>query len=635
MEKDYTNYNPLKRFLNKQNMLYEESNELWDNIRVSVKEDMYLYNYTDAVLVPRNHPVIVLCRGLVLDEDGNVKCFPMKRSFNHFEKECATIDWNSAVVQEKVDGCVDGKSRILIQGKYREVPVTSLFGARKNWVGKKILSLNQGEIVFSEVLGVSRKELTKKWLNINIKGSNLNCTADHKILTPNGWVEADNLKIDDEVYTYLRRPTYLLQQCLIGTLLGDGNIQKIGNNYKIAISQKEEEYVTFKEYILKPFGFYRDIRISGYGTKMFRVASHTNDYLTGLSKHFWNENHKRYFSDFCFNELDWLSLCIWYMDDGSLSHNIKQRDRVRLDITRYSDDDALKIKECLFKRFGITSSVIHYKQKYKSISFNTNSSQLFFRNIAKFVPTYMSRKIPSNMQHLIGTDVDIKNWDIRMVPVLELNKITHKSDDVVGHRMDYDIQTETGNFFANGILVHNSLINVFKPKDTWEVTTRGGFYEDNEPNGNNVNFKDLFKSNFNKFELLNPELCYSMELCTDKNRIVTWYDKPSVTLLLARNLKTLEEVNSQELDVIAKQIGVDRPNQFSAKNVEQSKALFSTLKQDDEGFVVVDKNFNRIKLKQQSYLKLSKIKQLSEQDILDYIRGYHNPSTPPIEIDGL
>lgn len=98
------NFEPLRRFFEKNGWEYETSPELEQNITVKQKGNMFLYNYNDSVLVPRNHPVLMKCRGLVLREDGTVLCFPFERFFNWFEKEKTDIDWESAKVMEKLDG---------------------------------------------------------------------------------------------------------------------------------------------------------------------------------------------------------------------------------------------------------------------------------------------------------------------------------------------------------------------------------------------------------------------------------------------------------------------------------------------------------------------------------------------------
>jgi len=117
------------------------------------------------------------------------------------------------------------------------------------------------------------------------------------------------------------------------------------------------------------------------------------------------------------------------------------------------------------------------------------------------------------------------------------------------------------------------------------------------------------------------------EMISNENRIVTWYDEEFVALVGSRNLVTLKEVSQSELDEIAIELGVRRPKRYDGNSVKECKRIFESLGDDKEGFVMVDGESNRLKIKQDSYLKLAKIKMLKEDDLLDYIRG-------KLEVDG-
>jgi len=139
--------------------------------------------------------------------------------------------------------------------------------------------------------------------------------------------------------------------------------------------------------------------------------------------------------------------------------------------------------------------------------------------------------------------------------------------------------------------------------------------------GNSVNFKHEFKKLFSNFDELVPGRTYMFELISRNNRIVTRYDDERVVLIGARNLDNLKEFNNNMLDKIAEEIKVDRPKRFKATNVEECRHLFQDMNDDEEGLVVVDKNMNRFKLKQESYLKMAKIISMKDQDVLDFILG--------------
>ncbi|MBI5064999.1 hypothetical protein HZA97_02075 [Candidatus Woesearchaeota archaeon] len=167
--------------------------------------------------------------------------------------------------------------------------------------------------------------------------------------------------------------------------------------------------------------------------------------------------------------------------------------------------------------------------------------------------------------------------------------------------------------------VDGSLICVFWSGTEWEVTTRGSFYPTEIKKG--VDFSALFKKHFSSFDKLEKKYCYMFEIVSKENRIVTWYDYEAIYLLGARDLHTLKEISQKELDKIAKKLSVKRPLKYSADSIEQCKKLFENFKKDQEGLVVSDANFNRVKVKQESYLQLSNIIMLKEQDLFEYVLG--------------
>jgi len=60
----------------------------------------------DQIESPRNHEMVNECRGLILNKNENwdIVAFPFKRFFNYGETCAGPIYWDTARVQEKVDG---------------------------------------------------------------------------------------------------------------------------------------------------------------------------------------------------------------------------------------------------------------------------------------------------------------------------------------------------------------------------------------------------------------------------------------------------------------------------------------------------------------------------------------------------
>lgn len=87
------------------NQLQNEINS--NNIRVGVNSNLPLkiYNYTSQAQFSENwNEVTMTCRGLILDDKGNVVVLPPPKFFNRGEKFAAPVDLLNARISEKLDG---------------------------------------------------------------------------------------------------------------------------------------------------------------------------------------------------------------------------------------------------------------------------------------------------------------------------------------------------------------------------------------------------------------------------------------------------------------------------------------------------------------------------------------------------
>ena len=80
---------------------------LTENLGITVKEydDRYVFNY-NQIESPKTHPVVVECRGIILDKQFNIICRPFNRFFNFGEAPDTQkqLDMSKAIAFEKVDG---------------------------------------------------------------------------------------------------------------------------------------------------------------------------------------------------------------------------------------------------------------------------------------------------------------------------------------------------------------------------------------------------------------------------------------------------------------------------------------------------------------------------------------------------
>lgn len=124
-------------------------------------------------------------------------------------------------------------------------------------------------------------------------------------------------------------------------------------------------------------------------------------------------------------------------------------------------------------------------------------------------------------------------------------------------------------------------------------------------------FSDLFFYTWDKvygkekLNQLNEDYIYVFELMTPYNVVVKEYDELKLTLLAVRNRKTLNEV-----DVLSFEDEFNVPELFDFNNPSLDDLLSSLdrFPPDDEGYVVCDSEYNRIKIKNPDYLILHKMK---------------------------
>lgn len=100
-------------------------------------------------------------------------------------------------------------------------------------------------------------------------------------------------------------------------------------------------------------------------------------------------------------------------------------------------------------------------------------------------------------------------------------------------------------------------------------------------------------------------LTFKFELTSPYNRIVCKYDEIGLTLLGVRNNISFEEYDTYEY---AKTLGVFTPEEFHFSNINHMiQVVREWNPQEKEGIVAVDYNFNRIKVKNPSYVAFNRL----------------------------
>lgn len=179
--------------------------------------------------------------------------------------------------------------------------------------------------------------------------------------------------------------------------------------------------------------------------------------------------------------------------------------------------------------------------------------------------------------------------------------------------------------------IDGSLIKVWYDKE-WHISTNGCINAfEAKIKDTDKTYGDLFAEVFDKsiFEKLNKDNTYMFELVSPEAQIVVHYNKTKIYHIGTRNNKTYKEVEED--------IGIEKPKTYNFESLEKIIENTNNLSKNEEGYVVVDKNYNRIKIKSKEYLMahylvgncnftdkriMQIIKMGEEREILSYFPEY-------------
>jgi T4 RnlA family RNA ligase len=163
-----------------------------------------------------------------------------------------------------------------------------------------------------------------------------------------------------------------------------------------------------------------------------------------------------------------------------------------------------------------------------------------------------------------------------------------------------------------------SLILVFQYNGEWVFASKGSFTSDQAIAAENL----FYKLNYHKY-LDNEECTHLFELCADWNRIVVKYDKERLILLGMINNKTAEDLDVQALGswFFEKHAGfIDVVKQYDG--IEDYSQLKNMVGENEEGFVVLFSNGDRVKVKGEEYVRLHRIiTNISSYDIWEHLKS--------------
>ena len=109
----------------------------------------------------------------------------------------------------------------------------------------------------------------------------------------------------------------------------------------------------------------------------------------------------------------------------------------------------------------------------------------------------------------------------------------------------------------------------------------------------------IFPDEHQFFKLLDPNCTYMFELVSPYNRVVIPYEETKLYFLGMRDMEDGNEWNPEDSDV---SYFFQVPKHYNLYSLEDVQKAASKLPWDEEGYVVCDGNFNRVKIKSPQYV---------------------------------
>lgn len=281
-------------------------------------------------------------------------------------------------------------------------------------------------------------------------------TSRHKFLVYRDkelqWVFTKDLKLSDRLVSHTKGSFKLHSKArsfLNGMLMGDSSIRirkytsanlHISDNVNLGYARwkvsKLNKIIPFREYITKKGFIYR----SSYSPELKLIKDdlgNKEDPLNILIP----------------GQVDWLTLAIWYMDDGHYHGDKRSTCCISIPYNR-TDINTL---QSILEDYGIPCTLTKNK---KIIRFNKKSTEILHKNICKYIPEPMQYKLSSKYRGNY-IDFELEPSEVDYTLYLKIISIREASDRKLRHPYKYDLTIEdTHNFLAgnkdNGIVVHNT-----------------------------------------------------------------------------------------------------------------------------------------------------------------------------------
>jgi recombination protein RecA len=292
----------------------------------------------------------------------------------------------------------------------------------------------------------------------------LTCTPNHKVRTPSGWKEAQDLRVGDRVF---RAVTQVLSdqqwQVLLGGLMGDAALSPNTNGLAARLrwghGQRQESYGDWKATLFPNIHISRSTNApNAVFWDMTPLAE-----LSELRSSLYMGDKKVLSWDYL-KRLTPLSLAVWYMDHATFtvrSMGLQQRTaggsgRVEICVEAIEKTGRERLQAHLADTWGIRARLIQKgRRKIAYLRFPVTETVKLQALIAPYVHPSMDYKLLPRFRGRFAVEpiVGTESFELMPFPIVEINRTPPKNGRT--HRFDIEVEG-SHNYFAEGVMVHNS-----------------------------------------------------------------------------------------------------------------------------------------------------------------------------------
>ena len=285
-------------------------------------------------------------------------------------------------------------------------------------------------------------------------------TPNHKIHTPDGWREAKDLAVGDQVLLAVEdRLTDFQLEVIRGSLMGDGALSKTrrsdlmasGIRFRMGHAAPQAEYLRWKTSLFENIPMSRTTNERGdvYTdlTPLVELAELRNDV--------YGSDGKKHLSWDYLKRLTPLSLAIWFMDDGHLDvrDEAGTSARIQVCVQAMSVESRQRLVGYLRDTWDLDVRLTSRRGK-ALVVFSKMAAEEFQSLIAQYVHPSMDYKLLPRFRGRFEVKPVFKplSYELAAYPIVDIHKKPRTRS-----MEKFDIEVEGNhNYFVDGVLVHNS-----------------------------------------------------------------------------------------------------------------------------------------------------------------------------------